>query len=448
MRFSVSAIYSVIFLLIRIAGYTVCISENLNAALQHNTAIPSHHDKWKAVKITYTKNFPYGWSSRTDTQGCTKVSALSGNKKKIVQLQCNESIILLRPGNIVDQWNHFQKKNGYLLFTMKELGLVNIHAHMVTVMLPRSMASGMNSSGIPAGIITGIFLKHTLDVRQYTLENTKSHIRSTLTVTPEHPVYVNNKKAFIPIDSVTSHDQLSSKNVHLLCQEPGLCGIPYHPGGPTGVYNIEVHKKHTYFVGSEYTLAHNICGMTAQDVYLHLTKKNRVSEKSLGIGVRLEGEEGQEESASLSLQHIFLKIRNADILELKKEYVLRLENSPFKDKGAENFSLKKTLEHLGFIRKQIDYRGPLYRVEIWQLQYPISTNIYEKYILPSITDRYSFGHFIRQNTGGRAGLCYFDLSRLMWKIAPGSERIYPKLEYGHIFAGEPMLASSILTFAP
>ena len=441
-------IYRAIFLLTQIAGYTVCISENLNAALQNNTSIPAHHDKLKAVKITYTKNFPYDWSSRTDTQGCTKVSVLSGNKKKIAQLRCNESIILLRPGSVVDQWDYFQKKNGYLLFTMKEFGLVNIHAHMITVMLPRSMASGINYSDIPAGIITGIFLKHTLNIRKYTLENTKNHIRSTLTATPEHPVYVKNKKAFIPIDKVAFHDQLSNKNVRLLCQESGHCGTSYHPGEPTRVYNLEVYKKHTYFVGSEYILAHNICGMTAQDVYFYFTGRNRVVEEGFRMEVLTEGsgEEGRQQPTSIYLQNIFLKVRNIDISELKKKYVLRLQNSPFKDRGAEGFSLQKTLEHLGFVKKKIEYRRSTGRVGIWQLRYAIPINIYEKYILPSITDRYSFDHFIRQNTGGRAGLCYFDLSRLMWKIAPGSERIYPKLDYGHIFATQPMLNQSAFFF--
>ena len=38
------------------------------------------------------------------------------------------------------------------------------------------------------------------------------------------------------------------------------CGIPYHQGKKTWVYNVEVYQRHRYFVGKQHVLAHNPCG--------------------------------------------------------------------------------------------------------------------------------------------------------------------------------------------
>ena len=151
-----------------------------------------------------------------------------------------------------------------------------MHAHMTKATWLSSAGLHMNSSDISAGMVTGIFMRHTLDTREYTLGNKKNHTISTLISTPDHPVYVKNKKAFIPIDTVPSYDELSNKNIHILCREHRLshCRIPYHSQELTEVYNIEVHKKHTCFVGNEPILVHNICRLTPQEIYSHITENH------------------------------------------------------------------------------------------------------------------------------------------------------------------------------
>ena len=430
MRFSVSTIYSVIFLLIRIAGYTVCISENLNAALQHNTAILSHHDKWKAVRITYIKNFPYSWRGRTDTQGCTKVSALSGNKKKIVQLQCNESIILLRPGNIVDEWDYFQKKNGYLLFTMKEFGLMNIQAHMTKIILPHSMKFRMKLSDMPAGIVTGIFFRHGL-TREYRLENIKNHIISTLIATSDHPVYVKNKKAFLPIDTIMPDDQLSNRYVHFLRRRSGRCEITHHSHQLTAVYNIEVHKNHTYFVGNDRILVHNACKFTPQEIYYYFKERDYLSNRTVKRTAKYS-QNGNIREERYQFDNLYIQFPESEISKLFTKHAEKLKD------GEENdFSYERMFKKMGFREEKVHFPidAPQKR---WHLKYPIVMDMYENDILPQLKIEYTFDMLVRKITG-KEGLCYVDFYKFVELVSPSSLIKYSKLTADDYFAAIPML---------
>ena len=100
----------VIFFLAQVAGCAVCVSSDLNATSQNALPEVVYSDKWEAVNITYKKDFPYSSQGKIDSSGCIKVSVFLHNKKKRLQLRCNENIKLLRPGSVVDKWADFQKK--------------------------------------------------------------------------------------------------------------------------------------------------------------------------------------------------------------------------------------------------------------------------------------------------------------------------------------------------
>ena len=434
---SVYNIYRVILSLTQIVSYMVCMSENLNAALQNNTVIPAHHDKWEAVNITYTKNFPYDWSSRTNTQGCMKVSVLSGNKKKIAQLRCDESIILLRPDNIVDQWDHFQKKNGYLLFTMKEFGLVNIHAQMTKIILPHSVQFRTKSSDMPAGTVTGIFFQHGL-TREYRLENIKSHIVSTLTATPDHPVYVKNKKAFLPIDTITPDDQLSNRYVHFLHGRSGYGGINHRSHQLTAVYNIEVYKNHTYFVGNDRILVHNICKFTLQEIYYYFKERGCLSNRIVKRTVKYVDDRA-ERTKSYQFDNLYIQFPESEISQLFIEHAAKLKD------GEENFfSYKRMFRKMGFREE----RGPFPACtpkKRWHLKYPIAMDMYENDLLPQLKIEYTFDLLVRRITG-KEGLCYADLYRFVELVSPSSLIKYTKLTADDHFAAVPMLMVETQTF--
>ena len=424
----------IIFILAHTVKCTVCMSEELNINAQNNSSIAMPSDKWEAVNITYTKNFPYFSDDKAISPECIKVFIYLHNKKKnkqkTVRLRCNENITLLRPVSVISRWSKFQKKNGYLLFTMKEYGLVNIHTHMTKTVLPHGNTFNMNLSGR----VTGIFFRHTRNAKEYKFRNIKDHTVSSIIMTPEHPVFIKNKQTFIPIGAVSFYDTLSNKNLHLLCQEGqrGDCGIPYHPQKLEEVYNIEIYKNHTYVVGKEKILVHNICHPTPQELYAHFNTGGDVSEQPIYLSINDAENGAPSQTREVVFHNSQITVSSAGLSGLLNKHA----DSPRVLNNS--FSYEVTLKRMGFIKQKAPLPGTQNK-ETWYLKYPIPKEIFEKYILPHLTDQYTFDKFVTRHTG-RSGLCYYDLYELLTKISPPEvmER-YLKPDPGSVLTSTPML---------
>ena len=107
--------------------------------------------------------------------------------------------------------------------------------------------------------VTGIFVHRVKNVKTWYFVDEKQHI-TTLNATDNHPFYIRNLHAFLPVKEITPEMLLyaGGRNLHLLCHgKPGHCGRPFHSGRAVYVYNVEVKKRHIYYVGKENVLVHN-----------------------------------------------------------------------------------------------------------------------------------------------------------------------------------------------
>ena len=266
---------SVMRLLVYLLSFLLCT--NVNAAtssvsffrgqLHDNPVVAENMLK---VDIFYYRDFPYRQRyTHQEIKDCIKIPA-----RGIVR--CKESVSLIRPESLVNGWLHSQYEKGYLPLTMKLFGVTNRAGHINKV-TPAGFLSvnkkmdDLKSQYVPA---TGLFIRHVLDVREYTFKNIKTNVIFSVKATPEHPVYVANRRDFIPVSQLSPEDHLLSDNgdkIQLLCRysinqginqgiNKGIkkgCGVPFNQGRITRVYNIETSWRHTYFVQGERLLVHN-----------------------------------------------------------------------------------------------------------------------------------------------------------------------------------------------
>ena len=151
---------------------------------------------------------------------------------------------------------------GHVHMKLGEFGVPNAQI-TVTAVKPLSQKRAYSIHHLPNGDkpIIGVYIHQTNDVRTYTFKDAKGKL-SILHATPVHPFYVKNLHVYLPISKVTNSMQLVGKNneiIHLLCPKHKHvhCGIPYHKGKITTVYNIEVYQKHFYRVGNHAIKVHN-----------------------------------------------------------------------------------------------------------------------------------------------------------------------------------------------
>ena len=215
------------------------------------------------VNIVYYRDFPY----KKDYANQQLKNCITLFKAGIIR--CKEQVSLLRPEKIVKGWQQTRNKKGYLPFVLKKYGITHVKAHITEVTPAESAHMSKNSSmpTSPYAPVTGIFIRHVLDVRQYTFKNLKTNVVFFVTATPDHPVYAVNRQAFIGISQLSPEDTLLSargEKIELVCPDNAKngCGTAFNRGKITSVYNIESSQRHTYFVQSENMLVHN-CGSKA-----------------------------------------------------------------------------------------------------------------------------------------------------------------------------------------
>jgi hypothetical protein len=160
-------------------------------------------------------------------------------------------IQLLRPL----QWlhDHGMDKVGHKIeLSINEFGIDHVKA-TVTDIQPTTV----DSTKLPltnSSIVIGKFTRYAKVVNTYTFKDSQGNIQ-TVNATPNHPFYVTDKKAYVAIDKVSSTDNLiddKGQTVKLICptNKTTHCGRLYNTDGqPTIVYNLEVYRRHHYFVG-------------------------------------------------------------------------------------------------------------------------------------------------------------------------------------------------------
>ena len=231
---------------------------NNGYSLDNKTYIVQHNQE--KIDLVYYDRFPY----KKDYNGikmpeCIRASARKGQKTSDVLL-CKEHITLLRPASVIKLWQRQQRLKGYIPFSMKEFGIINVHAHITGV---KEYTQVMKNTITPdSNHVTGKFIRYAREVNRYTVKDKQTNMTSAVNATPNHPFYVINKHAFVPISKVSSSDSLvtlSNHEAHLIRSVSNNFPIKINSekNKLTRVYNIETEKKHVYFISTLNVLVHN-----------------------------------------------------------------------------------------------------------------------------------------------------------------------------------------------
>ena len=267
---TVKRLFYIFLFLIPITVHSLLFAHNNPLSYE---VFPVNRGIWKEVHIVYNQDFPYKQNySKQNIKGCKKtyISPVSNNKtetkKTIPALRCVEHIKLLRPDKIVRQWFKIQNKKHFFPLTLSTFNFVNIHAQITGIYPVKSGNQQHFSHNGQTKIVIGQFKRHTINIKKYTFKNMTTGKTTTVNATPEHPVYVKNRAAFIPVDLLLSTDYLLSNAGHeirLICPENRIqhCGTSLHNNIPLPVYNLEIDNNHTYFVSDIRLLVHNICDL-------------------------------------------------------------------------------------------------------------------------------------------------------------------------------------------
>ena len=220
---------------------------------------------WKKVALVYFHDYPYRRESLQDSPDCFFVpdlSLASGPATKSVW-RCEERISLLRPAVFINRWKREQDINGAVDFSLPGSGIHHVAAYIESVSSIEHNTLPVSSDSEGSEVVTGVFLRHSMNVRTYTFESIATGQLSKINATPEHRFYVKNRHAWIPLYKIEAGMIMTDKHnqpVRLLCSndQRGHCGVPLHPGEITTIYNLEVYKKHVYFAGRRSLLVHNM----------------------------------------------------------------------------------------------------------------------------------------------------------------------------------------------
>ena len=243
---------------------TVCIYHGNTSHGNDKTPSLSNSSTLMQVNIQYYNDFfdidIWKYNDSKECFNTFKVSTFMA-PYFIPVLRCRERFILLRPEKNIRAWQQMQKKQGYILLNMPKYRLNNLYAYISPVENTHPYKV-IKKNHPDIGQVTGIFLHHTENVRQYIIQNKETGKTSYINATPSHKFYMENKKLFAPISQFTDKDTLldyHGKKAKLLCghNEYNDCGKPIDQGKPIAVYNLEVYPQHTYYVGKQKILVHN-----------------------------------------------------------------------------------------------------------------------------------------------------------------------------------------------
>ena len=210
------------------------------------------------LTLTYYQSISCPQECRKYTiEGCSKIT---GQPNKLI---CREQVELIRPRSLVEFWRKEQYKQRYIDFTIAEFGIQHAKAHMnhVTPFIPGLFKE--DSDNTNTQLVTGVFKRHSVDSKLYIFQNLRTGKLSSIHVTPKHPFYSKSRQGFLPLKNVTAKDILmtgNSDNVKLVYSGRNIRTTGDNSAGiPRLVYNMEVKKKHIYFVGRDKIMVHNTC---------------------------------------------------------------------------------------------------------------------------------------------------------------------------------------------
>ena len=162
-----------------------------------------------------------------------------------------DRVELLRPIGYAHQ--HEFKKKSYVNADFNSNDMFANRAKIITVDKYKLVQSKKNNQYAP---VTGIFVHQAANIKTWRFIDEKNHI-TTVNATDNHPFYVKNLRTFLPVKDITPQMLLSADghSIHLLCHDKFQCGKPFSSNAP--VYDIEVKKRHVYFIGKDKILVHN-----------------------------------------------------------------------------------------------------------------------------------------------------------------------------------------------
>ena len=242
----------------------------VTASLLHRHKSHAMTASWSEIEMVYYRYFPDAGIHHYRSSGeCILLYKwIKKNRLKAPDaLRCRENIKLLMPASAINTWKQKQKKQqGYINVNDSEKTEshknTTTDAHIISIK-PVAVNAQKPLAYKGRNIVTGLFMQHTVNVRRYTFKDITTGKTGTINATANHPFYVKNRSAFIPIEKVTNSDNLiteTGQSVKLICPEnrKNHCGLPYGDGQPRPVYNLQIAHRHTYFVGKNYKiLVHN-----------------------------------------------------------------------------------------------------------------------------------------------------------------------------------------------
>ena len=257
-------------------------ADNRGYSPNKQTSVVEH--ELKKIDLIYYDRFPYKKSyDGIKIPECSRVN-VNKRKKSSGFLLCREYITLLRPASVIKLWQQQQRTKGYLPFSMKEFGIINVHAHITGVNeYTPVIKNNITSDSIH---VTGKFIRYTPEVNHYRIKDRKTNIISFINATPNHPFYVINEHKFIPISMILSSDSLvtlSNHQAYLVHQNNNnhSYGINDKKNTLSRVYNIEIEKKHVYFISKLNILVHNPC-INVTDFHRHLEEHGLIQQHYTG----------------------------------------------------------------------------------------------------------------------------------------------------------------------
>ena len=171
------------------------------------------------------------------------------------------SIELLRPIHWLAQ-HQMNKVGNRVKLSIPEFGIHRLAAIVTAIKPTRLDTRAMDGSTQASRPVIGKFMRYAPIVKSYHFNDLVTGQVSVIHATPNHPFYVKNRKAFVPINKVSTNDDLVNQQGHtlrLICpaNKTVHCGQRYNPQ-PMPVYNLEVYQQHHYFVGNDEVLVHNV----------------------------------------------------------------------------------------------------------------------------------------------------------------------------------------------
>ena len=217
---------------------------------------------WKTVDIDYYHDIKV---DNININAAKKYSHCTRSSHNANTLRCEGHARLMRPADIIEQWLKEQNMHGYFLFTVKEFNMKAVHGHIISVSNNKHHIFYRHHYNVNANanIVTGLFVRYTNQIKKYRFITVKKNKISEIKATPNHPFYVVNKRAFIPISKINPTKDIMVNNkgesIRLLCLHGHVkhCGINYHHELLVPVYNLEIFNAHNYFVGKNRILVHN-----------------------------------------------------------------------------------------------------------------------------------------------------------------------------------------------